>query len=283
MIDGTSRLFNGAAFHRQHDVTFGLSANLNHTRPVHDAVAASAADRRAGHLAAFGAALFNGNVLRVKMHEPVCDAREPFERILTAEIRVARVEVDADGRAFDELINAIQSVRCVAVLLMAFEADENAARLRDPGSFDQGVAHEREIFGFSGPCRLRAFVGVNDRRATFSGKANGLFQVLDADLRFAKRRVRGNPGELHARALTRAANPKRVVEHGHAVEISRFAEQLTTPMDHGLNVRVAKLGRLFDRPLEGFVVMADEFEVNSDVDVIHNTGPLVRGFCASPE
>ena len=53
------------------------------------------------------------------------------------------------------------------------------------------------------------------------------------------------------------------------MEVAGFAEQLAAPMDHGLDVRVAQRGGLLDAPLEGLVVVADEFEVNANVDFAH--------------
>src|SRR5580765_5719752 len=102
MRDGPLGLLEGAALDGEHDVAFGLAANLDHSGPVYDAVAAGAADRRAGDLTALGAALLDGNVLRVEVYEPVCHAGQPLEGILAAEVGVARVEIDADGRTLDE-------------------------------------------------------------------------------------------------------------------------------------------------------------------------------------
>ena len=56
------------------------------------------------------------------------------------------------------------------------------------------------------------------------------------------------------------------------MEVAGFAEQFAAPMDHRLNVRVAEFGGFLDAPLEGLVVVADEFEVNANVDFAHKSG-----------
>ena len=118
------------------------------------------------------------------------------------------------------------------------------------------------------PC-FGAFVGVDHRGAALGGEADGLLEVFGADLRLGQGRVGGQAGELHARPLAGALDAQRVVEHRDAVEIARFAEQLAAPMDHRLDVRVAEFGGLLDAPFEGLVVVADEFEVNANVDFAH--------------
>jgi hypothetical protein len=40
-------------------------------------------------------------------------------------------------------------------------------------------------------------------------------------------------------------------------------------MDHRLNVCVAELGGFLNAPFKGLVVVADEFEVNANVDLAH--------------
>jgi len=97
MVKGARGLFNRAAFDREDHVAFGLAANLDDARPVHDAIAARAADGRAGHLAALGAALLDGNVLRVKVHEMAQNACQPLQRVLAAEIGVAGIEMGVNG------------------------------------------------------------------------------------------------------------------------------------------------------------------------------------------
>ena len=79
----------------------------------------------------------------------------------------------------------------------------------------------------------------------------------------------GKAGELHARLRAGALDAQRIVEHGDAVEVAGFAEQLAAPMDHRLDVRVAEFGGLLNAPFEGLVVVADEFEVNANVDLAH--------------
>ena len=52
--------------------------------PVDHAVAAGAADRRAGDLAALGLAVLDRDVLGVQVDEPVADVLQPLVRVLAA-------------------------------------------------------------------------------------------------------------------------------------------------------------------------------------------------------
>ena len=70
---------------------------------------------------------------------------------MAAQEGVAGVEVDADAGALDELLDAVQAVGVLAVLLVALEADEDAARLGDLGGLHQRVAHQDEVLGLGGP------------------------------------------------------------------------------------------------------------------------------------
>jgi len=60
-----------------------------------------------------------------------------------------------------------------------------------------------------------------------------------------------------------------IVQHGHAVEVARLAEELPAPVDHGLDVLVAQLGGLGHAPLEGLVVVSDELHVHAEADLRH--------------
>ena len=99
MLNRTFRLLDRAAFHRKHDVPFRLSTQADDGRPIDDTVAAGAADRRAGDLAAFGLRLLNQNIFGVQMDQVAEHPFEPGERIVPAQITVSGVEVDPDGRA----------------------------------------------------------------------------------------------------------------------------------------------------------------------------------------
>ena len=56
-------------------------------------------------------------------------------------------------------------------------------RLGHGGNFAKRVAHQHMVFFDGGPGLLRSFIAVDDRRAAFGGKSNGLLDVLRADLR----------------------------------------------------------------------------------------------------
>ena len=97
MLDRALGLLDCAALHREHDVPRAILADdLDDLLPVNHPVAARAAHRRAGDLAAFGAGLLDGDVLGVQMHEPLYDALQPRVGIVSAQEGVAGVEVDAD-------------------------------------------------------------------------------------------------------------------------------------------------------------------------------------------
>ena len=113
------------------------------------------------------------------------------------------------------------------------------------------------------------FVGIDDRGAAFGRKANGLLEVFDTDLRPAERRVRRKPGKLDACAGACAPYAQWVVEHRDTVKIAGLAEELAAQVNHGFDVLVAELGSLRDGPLEVLVRVADEFQVNADVDLAH--------------
>ena len=69
--------------------------------------------------------------------------------------------------------------------------------------------------------------------------------------------------------LAGALDAQRIVEHRDAVEVAGLAQQFAAPVDHRLDVLVAQFGGLLDAPLEGLVVVADEFQVDADGDLAH--------------
>src|SRR5208283_943215 len=213
--------------------------------------------------------LLDGNVFSVKVDQARKDSFEPLVRIVSAQIAIAGVEVDADGLALDQTVDAIQSLRLPAVLLMRFQANQDAARFRHFGRFHERVTHEHMIFFFGGPRRLRAFIGVHHRRARLPGEANGLFQILDADFRFAQGGVGGKTGQGNSMFLAGTFDPERVVEHRHAMEVTGFTEQLAAPVQHGFDEFVTELSCLGDAPLEVFVFVPDEFQVDAKFDCSH--------------
>jgi hypothetical protein len=116
---------------------------------------------------------------------------------------------------------------------------------------------------------LGAFVGVHDRRAGLGGEADGLFEILDADLGLGERRVSGEAAQLHAVLRAAALESQGIVEHRDAVEVAGFAEQLAAPVDHRLDVVVAELGGGGDAPFKVLVRVPDEFKVDAEMDVGH--------------
>ena len=76
------------------------------------------------------------------MHQTACDPVEPLVRVLAGQVAIAGVEVDADGRTFDQFVYVVQAVGRFAVLLMALQPKGDAARLGDFGRLLEGVAHE---------------------------------------------------------------------------------------------------------------------------------------------
>ena len=82
-------------------------------------------------------------------------------------------------------------------------------------------------------------------------------------------RVRERPDSLTPAFSQARLIAQRVVEHRDAVEVAGLAQQLAAPVDHRLDVLVAQSGRLLDAPLEGLVVVADEFQVHADGDLAH--------------
>ncbi len=70
VLDAALGLLDGAALDAQDDVALGPAADLDHLLPVDHAVAAGAADRRAGDLAALGLGVLDRDVLGVQVDQP---------------------------------------------------------------------------------------------------------------------------------------------------------------------------------------------------------------------
>ena len=230
----------------------------------------------------------------MQMHQPVHDAGQPVIGIaLSGEVAVARVEVDADGGTGHELADAVEARGRFAVLLVGLEADQDAARLGDLGGLHQRVAHQHEILRLGGPRRLGAFIGVDHRRAALGGAADRLLEPLRADFRLGGMGLESIAAEtfyhhfvvlgmnsfFHIFLLAVAPDAQRIVEQRDAMEITRLTQQFAPPMDHRLDVCVAEFRGLGDAPLEGFVVMPDEFHVNADVDFVHVRVRFLRWVC----
>jgi hypothetical protein len=228
-----------------------------------DAVATGAAYCRAGDFATFGFGLGNGDILSVQVDQPIRDAFEPLIRVMTAEIAVAGIEVDADHRALDQMIDSVKSLGVFAVLLVRLQANEDPAGFSEARGFLQGIPHQDMILRFGGPVRFWTFIRVNDGSATFGGEPDCLFKVLHTDLGFAQRCMGGEPRELNPGLGAGSPDPEGIVEHGDTVKVARFAEQFPSPVHHGFDVIVAQFGGFSDAPLEGFVVVSYELEINA--------------------
>ena len=100
VLQALGRLHGGAALDGEDDVAGALAADdVDDPRPVEHALAAGAAHGRAGDLAAFRIGVGVGDVLGVEVDEAISDPFQPRVDVVAAEIGIAGVEVDADGRA----------------------------------------------------------------------------------------------------------------------------------------------------------------------------------------
>jgi hypothetical protein len=70
MSDTSFGLWNRTAFDAQHNISWALSANSHHGRPIDDALAARTTDRRTRHLPAFRIGLLAGNIFGMQMNQP---------------------------------------------------------------------------------------------------------------------------------------------------------------------------------------------------------------------
>src|SRR5581483_792708 len=98
MRKAASRLLGRTAFDRKHAIETGILQNADHPTPVDYSVAASAADRCSGYLAAFGIRMLDRDVLGMNMDHPVGHAAQSLIRVLAAEIGVAGVIVYPQAR-----------------------------------------------------------------------------------------------------------------------------------------------------------------------------------------
>ena len=141
MLDASLGLIDCTAFDAENNVARSRFADFDQARPIDHALAASAAHRRAGHFAALGFRLFDGNIFGVQVNETVYYMRQPNDRILAAEKTVAGVEVDADRRRIDQPIDPIQTGRSLAVLLMRLQADVVHAGFGPSSVLTTGAPH----------------------------------------------------------------------------------------------------------------------------------------------
>src|SRR5437867_9491309 len=145
MVDGALGLFDGSALDGHDNVALRIAADPDDTGPIDHAVTAGAAHRCARDFAAFRRGLLDGNVFGVQVNESADYFLQPLVRIMAAEIAVARVEVDPNGRALHQFIDTVQPLGVFAVLLVRLEPDPDATRLSDLRCFHQGVAHENMV------------------------------------------------------------------------------------------------------------------------------------------
>ena len=167
-------MLHRAAFDAQNDVLRDGSQNRDDFFPIDDAVAASATDRGAHHLAALRRRLLERYVLGVHMDNAIFDPFQPRNRVEPAEVRVAGVEVRADARGVDEVQNAVVTLQTKGVSLVRFEADFDSAPLANLRRLFDRILDENEVLFGGRPRLLVAFVRVNNRRAAFVSEARGL-------------------------------------------------------------------------------------------------------------
>ena len=201
--------------------------------------------------------------------EAVLDALEPRIGVLAPEVAVAGVEVDGDGGRVHQGVDLVEAVGALRVLLVRLEPDDDAPRLGDRCRLVEHVAHQLVVLLLRRPARLRPLIRVDDPRAALDGEADGLLEVLDADLGLAQRGVGREARHPDAGLVADPAHPQRVVEHGDAVEVACLAEQLAAPVDHGLDVLVAQLGGFLVPPLEGLVLVPHVLHVHAQADLCH--------------
>ncbi len=110
MGDAALGLFDGAAFDGEDDVLFGVVFDdIDDFFPVDDPVAAGAADGGASDFASFLVALLDGDVLSVEVDESCRDVLEPGVGVLSREVGVTGIEIDAYGGAIDESADSIEA------------------------------------------------------------------------------------------------------------------------------------------------------------------------------
>ena len=90
-------LVGSAALDREHAVESAFAENGDHPGPVDDAVAAGAAHRRAGHFAALGFGVLDGDVLGVHVDQQVAHRLQSLVGVFAAQVGVAGVVVDAEA------------------------------------------------------------------------------------------------------------------------------------------------------------------------------------------
>src|SRR5690348_6716598 len=108
MSDGAFGLIDCPAFDGHDDVAFCLAAYPDDLRPINHTITTGAANRCAGHFAAFRGRLLYRNVFGVQMNEAANDFSQPFVRVVPTKITVAGVEINADSGTFHEFVNPVQ-------------------------------------------------------------------------------------------------------------------------------------------------------------------------------
>jgi hypothetical protein len=146
--------------------------------PVQNALATGTSDRGTGHLASFRRGVRFRNVFGMQVDQSRRHTFQPGIHIVPAQVGVARVEIDADRRRRDQVVDAVQAFRSAGILGVGFQADLDAAPFRHESGFLQGVFDQHKIFVFGRPLGLDAFVRVDHRHADFGRDADRQLDVL---------------------------------------------------------------------------------------------------------
>lgn len=136
MLETALCLVGRTTLHGKYDVARGLlTDNFDDPGPVDDAIATGAAHRRAGYLAPLRFCVLYGNVFCVQMYQPFSHPFQPLVHILPGQVGIAGIQVDSDGRRFDQIVDTVQTIGRFGVLGVRFQPDDNAATLGDKGRF----------------------------------------------------------------------------------------------------------------------------------------------------
>ena len=132
-----SASFFGAALDGEHALVAGLLESLHDAMPVDLAVAAGAADGRAGDLAAFGAGLLRRDVLGVDVDDLVDDRFEHRVGIFAGQERVAAIVVHANPRRIHQVENPRERLDLRGVRPVLLDRDIDAVLLAGLGDGPQ--------------------------------------------------------------------------------------------------------------------------------------------------
>jgi len=140
MFQALGCLVRSTAFNAKDDVAWAsVFDGLYDPVPVQHALAASATDGYARNFAAFRSGMLDRNVLGMQVHQPLDHAIQPRIHILPGQVRIARVEVDANGRRLDQVVDAVEAVWRPRVLSVGLQADLDTAPFGHEGGFLERV------------------------------------------------------------------------------------------------------------------------------------------------